>query len=98
MDDYYDLTLELNNTSNISNYNSSVNNESGKENTTDINTIEENTNTTKNNTQETIIIDDHNTVTLETIHSDLGFICSFLVIASVIIFMRILYKLFDMFF
>ena len=39
MDDYYDLTLELNNTSNISNYNSSVNNESGKENTTDINTI-----------------------------------------------------------
>lgn len=38
------------------------------------------------------------TVTLETIHTDLGFICSFLVIAAVLIFMSILYKLFKIFF
>lgn len=37
-------------------------------------------------------------VTLETIHEDLGYICSFLVIASVLIFMLILYKILNLFF
>lgn len=37
-------------------------------------------------------------ITLQDIHNDLGFICSFLVIASVLIFMRIIYKLFNLFF
>lgn len=37
-------------------------------------------------------------VTLETIHQDLGFICSFLVIAAVLIFMTMIYKLLKIFF
>ncbi len=37
-------------------------------------------------------------VTLETIHQDLGVICTFLVIAAVLIFMSMLYKLFKIFF
>lgn len=40
-------------------------------------------------------IEDTNTVTLETIHQDLGFICCFLIIASVLVFLKILYKLFN---
>lgn len=53
-----------------------------------------------NNTTETIIIQENqeNIVTLETIHNDLGFICSFLVIASVVVFITILYKFFNIFF
>lgn len=50
-----------------------------------------------NTTIETEIIEE-NIVTLETIHNDLGFICSFLVIAAVVVFMTILYKFFNMFF
>ncbi len=46
---------------------------------------------------ETEIIQE-NTVTLETIHNDLGFICSFLVISAVVVFMIILYKFFNIFF
>ena len=41
---------------------------------------------------------EENIVTLETIHNDLGFICSFLVIAAVVVFMTILYKFFNIFF
>ncbi len=37
-------------------------------------------------------------LTLETIHQDLGVICSFLCIAAVLIFMSMLYKLFKIFF
>lgn len=50
-----------------------------------------------NTTIETGIIEE-NIVTLETIHNDLGFICSFLVIAAVVVFMTILYKFFNIFF
>lgn len=53
------------------------------------NNIEENTTTE---------IIEENIVTLETIHNDLGFICSFLVIAAVVVFMTILYKFFNIFF
>ena len=51
-----------------------------------------------NTTTETIEKTTTNVVTLETIHEDLGFICTFLVIASVLIFIRIIYKLFNIFF
>lgn len=54
--------------------------------------------TNENKTIENILVEDTNTVTLETIHNDLGFICSFLIIGAVVIFMIILYKLFNMFF
>jgi len=52
----------------------------------------------ENTTTENVVVEDTNVVTLETIHNDLGFICSFLVIAAVLVFMKILYKLFNMFF
>lgn len=56
-------------------------------------------NTTLEDTTEMILQDiNTNTVTLETIHNDLGFICSFLVIAAVVVFMWILYRFFSMFF
>lgn len=55
-------------------------------------------NTMQNETTENVVVEDTNTVTLVTIHHDLGFICTFLVIASVLIFIRIIYKLFNMFF
>lgn len=54
--------------------------------------------TNENKTIENILVKDTNTVTLETIHNDLGFICSFLIIGSVVIFIIMLYKLFNMFF
>ncbi|MCI9063411.1 MAG: hypothetical protein HFJ17_02245, partial [Clostridia bacterium] len=54
--------------------------------------------TTDNITVNYIAVEDESNVTLETIHQDLGFICTFLVIAAVLIFMRIIYKLFNMFF
>lgn len=44
------------------------------------------------------IIQDENIVTLETIHNDLGIICCFLVITSVVIFIRMILKFFNMFF
>lgn len=66
-------------------------NENSNENEIDIENIEQITYVgTETNTT--------NPVTLETIHTDLGFICSFLVIAAVLIFMSILYKLFKIFF
>ena len=43
-------------------------------------------------------IQDTNIITLDTIHNDLGIITSFLIIASVLIFMYIIYRLFKMFF
>lgn len=54
--------------------------------------------TNENETIENILVEDTNTVTLETIHNDLGFICSFLIIGAVVIFIIMLYKLFNMFF
>lgn len=54
--------------------------------------------TNENKTIENILVKDTNTVTLETIHNDLGFICSFLIIGAVVIFIIMLYKLFNMFF
>lgn len=54
--------------------------------------------TTVDTTNTTLQDIDTNTVTLETIHNDLGFICSFLVIAAVVVFMTILYRFFSMFF
>lgn len=62
------------------------------------NTVEYTNSTIDNTTENYTSVDTTNVVTLETIHQDLGFICTFLVIASVLIFMRILYKLFNMFF
>ncbi len=53
---------------------------------------------TVDTTNTTLQDSDTNIVTLETIHNDLGFICSFLVIASVVVFMTILYRFFSMFF
>lgn len=53
--------------------------------------------TTYDNTSENTV-QEANTVTLETIHNDLGFICSFLVLATVVIFIIIIYKFFNMFF
>ena len=64
----------------------------------EINTVEYINSTIDNTTENYTSVDTTNVVTLETIHQDLGFICTFLVIASVLIFMRILYKLFNMFF
>ena len=58
----------------------------------DFNNIEDINTTTETGTIE------ENIVTLETIHNDLGFICSFLVIAAVVVFMTILYKFFNIFF
>ncbi len=63
-----------------------------------MNVVDEFNNTTDNITVNYIAVDDESNVTLETIHQDLGFICTFLVIAAVLIFMRIIYKLFNMFF
>lgn len=54
--------------------------------------------TNENETIENILVEDTNIVTLETIHNDLGFICSFLIIAAIVIFITMLYKLFNMFF
>lgn len=60
------------------------------------NSSNENTTTDSSITENTI--QDTNVVTLETIHNDLGFICSFLVFATVVIFIIIIYKFFNMFF
>lgn len=68
------------------------------ENTTNFNYNDIEINSIENETTENIVIEDTNIVTLETIHNDLGFICSFLIIAAVLIFMKMLYKLFNMFF
>lgn len=38
------------------------------------------------------------TVTLDTIHQDLGFICAFLVLFSVVVLLKAIYKFFNMFF
>lgn len=54
--------------------------------------------TTVDTTNTTLQDTDTNIITLETIHNDLGFICSFLVIAAVVVFMTILYRFFSMFF
>lgn len=43
-------------------------------------------------------VQDSNVVTLETLHNDLSMIICFLTIGSVVIFILILYKLFNMFF
>lgn len=52
------------------------------------------------NTENVTIQEDYssNIVTLNTIHNDLGIITSFLCIASVVIFILILYKFFRIFF
>lgn len=47
-------------------------------------------------TTQTVIIESDSTVTLDTIHEDLGIICSFLIIGAVLIFFLILYKLFNL--
>lgn len=74
-----------------------INNTNEESNTnTEANTPMENTIT--NETIENIIIEDTNTVTLDTIHNDLGFICAFLVIASVLVLCRLIYKFFNIFF
>lgn len=45
----------------------------------------------------TIVVNE-NEVTLSTIHEDLGFICTFLVIAAVLVFIRLICKFFNIFF
>lgn len=60
-------------------------------NTNNINTIEE--------TETGTIQEEPQTqVTLETIHTDLGMICTFLSLASIVVFSVIIYKLFRIFF
>lgn len=60
-------------------------------NTNNINTIEE--------TETGTIQEEPQTqVTLETIHNDLGMICTFLSLASIVVFSVIIYKFFRIFF
>lgn len=66
-----------------------------------MNELFENNTSIDNTTNETITentVQEEPIVTLNTIHQDLGFICTFLTIGAVVIFMIILYKFFNMFF
>lgn len=56
------------------------------------------TETQVNEDVETNIIQEDTPVTLETIHTDLGIICTFLSLASIVVFSVIIYKLFRIFF
>lgn len=68
------------------------------ENETNINEILENT-TDVNQTESNIVYDTGtDTVTLETIHNDLGFICTFLIFGAIYVMCKLIYKGFDMFF
>lgn len=61
----------------------------------------ENNTSIDNTANETItenIVQEEPVVTLDTIHQDLSFICTFLTIGFVFIFMIIIYKLFNFFF
>lgn len=58
------------------------------ENTTDVNQIESNT----------VYDTGTDTITLETIHNDLGFICTFLIFGAIYVMCKLIYKGFDMFF
>lgn len=65
---------------------------------TNMNEILEN-NTDVNQTESNTV---HNTgtgtITLETIHNDLGFICTFLIFGAIYVMCKLIYKGFDMFF
>lgn len=58
------------------------------ENTTDVNQIESNT----------VYDTGTDTVTLKTIHNDLGFICTFLIFGAIYVMCKLIYKGFDIFF
>ncbi len=61
-------------------------------------TYTENTINDTNNIVEVLSENTTNSITLDIIHNDLGVICTFLVVFSVLIFIRIIYKFFSMFF
>lgn len=68
------------------------------ENETNINEILEN-NTDVNRTESNTVYDTGtDTVTLETIHNDLGFICTFLIFGAIYVMCKLIYKGFDIFF
>lgn len=88
-----------------------LDNETNTNNDTVINETIEDTNTTNtdntitNNTEENIIdntttgtVEEVPSVTLETIHEDLGIICSFIILFSVVFLIHIIYKFFRIFF
>ena len=68
------------------------------ENETNINEILENTTDVNQTGSNTIYDTGTDTVTLETIHNDLGFICTFLIFGAIYVMCKLIYKGFDMFF
>lgn len=67
-------------------------------NETDVNEIL-NTNTEVNQIESNTVYEPTTgNVTLETIHNDLGFICTFLILGAIYVMCKLIYKGFDMFF
>lgn len=65
---------------------------------TNMNEILEN-NTDVNQTESNTVYDTKTgAITLETIHNDLGFICTFLIFGAIYVMCKLIYKGFDMFF